>query len=347
MNQATRIRPEDLHDLCLTILLSGGVDKIQAVEVANNLVWSELIGRENFGLLRLPVYLERVAKGGLKCPCAPHFTRVSESISNLDADSGFGQFAANLATDEAISLARNNGIGTVGVRNSNFFGTGAYFVNKIANQGMIGLAMSNSFPKVVAYGGLKPVFGTNPFAFGAPRANGENLIFDMATSALAGSTVREHIDKGKPLPEGMAIDSDGVAITDPSKVAEGALLPVAGAKGYGLALLVEILAGVLTGAGVSDGVTSMYKDRSAPGDNGHFVIAIDTRRFMPIEQFHARFEALVAMIKSSRGSNEILLPGEIRWRNREQNSKAGIKLGDATRSVVEKICGYSDIVCPW
>ena len=347
MTRERRISLEDLDRLCFTILTAGGVDVSQAREVARNLVWSELVGRDNFGLLRLPVYLKRVAQGGLSCPCNPTFTDVSESASLLDADNGFGQYAAGLAMEKAISLARISGIGTVGVRNSNFFGTGAYFVHQAARGGMIAMAMSNSFPKVTAHGGVAPVLGTNPLAFGAPRKNGESLMFDMATSALAGSTVREHAANGKPLPEGMAIDADGAAITDPSRVEEGSLLPAAGAKGYGLSLLVEILAGVLTGAGVSGDVASMYKDVSKPGLNGHFMIALDVTRFMSMEHFQDRLEGLVAMLKASNPNGEVLFPGEIRWRNHKVNSELGIALGNATRTAIETVCEWTGVECPW
>ncbi len=347
MNKPRYTGSDALRDVCIALFRAGGVDQKQSCEVANNLIWSELVGRENFGLLRLPIYLERVAMGGLKCPCDPQFSNRSDTISILDADAGFGQYAANLATERAVSLARTSGVGMVGVRNSNFFGTGAYFINKIANAGMVGLVLSNSFPKVTAHGGLSPIFGTNPLAFGAPRRNGEHLLFDMATSALAGSTVRECIENDTPLPDGFAIDQNGAPTTDATKVADGALLPVAGAKGYGLSLFVEILAGVLTGAGVADGVSSMYSDVSAPGQNGHFMVAIDVSRFMTPDEFYTKFEALIVSIKGSHPSNDILLPGEIRWRNYHRNLETGIPLGDTTRKVVEILCRQHDVPVPW
>ncbi|MEQ9143415.1 MAG: Ldh family oxidoreductase [Parvibaculaceae bacterium] len=341
------VAEDALFDLCMAVLSAGGVTADQAQEVSRNLVWSEMVGRENFGLKRLPVYLERLAAGGLKPDAAPSFTELTPSAGLIDGDAGFGQYAGRLAADRAVDLARSSGVGTVGVRNSNFFGTGAYFVHRIAEAGMIGLAMSNSFPKVVAHGGLTPVFGTNPFAFGAPRRDGRSLMFDMATSALAGSAVREHMDKGQSLPEGMAIDEEGVPVTDPAKVAEGALLPVAGAKGYGLSLMVEILAGVLTGAGVADGVASMYKQVSAPGQNGHFLVALDISRFMPLETFYDRLEGLVGMIKASHPDNEILLPGEVRWKTYEESRASGIRLDEGTRGTVEAICERMGLPVPW
>ena len=290
------------------------------------MVWCESIGRHNFGIERIAIHLKRLQAGVLNGMAVPRMERLTGSLGRLDGDGGFGYAAAEIAMREAIAMARGHGIGAVGVKNSNFFGAGAYYVNMAAEAGMIGLALSNSFPKVAAHGGVKPVLGTNPFAFGAPRANGGHLLFDMATSALAGSTVREHIAAQKPLPEGLAIDGDGKPITDPAKVNDGALLPFGGAKGFGLSLLVEVLAGVITGAGTGDGVASMYTDFTRNGGNGHFMLALDISRFMPLDDYHARFEGLVAMLKASGG--HVLLPGEVRWENWRDAVANGVEVDD-------------------
>ena len=291
------------------------------------MVWCESIGRHNFGIERIAIHLKRLQAGVLNGMAVPRMEHLTGSLGRLDGDGGFGYAAAEIAMREAIAMARGSGIGAVGVKNSNFFGAGAYYVNMAAEAGMIGLALSNSFPKVAAHGGVKPVLGTNPFAFGAPRANGGHLLFDMATSALAGSTVREHIAAQKPLPEGLAIDGDGKPITDPAKVNDGALLPFGGAKGFGLSLLVEVLAGVITGAGTGDGVASMYSDFTRNGGNGHFLMALDITRFMSIEDYYTRFEGLVAMLKASGG--HVLLPGEVRWENWRDAMANGVEVDDA------------------
>jgi ureidoglycolate dehydrogenase (NAD+) len=321
------------------LMRACGVDSDQAASVARNVVWSELIGRSNFGLQRLPIHLDRVKRGLISCPCETAFEARSETIALLDGGGGFGHYVGELGMRRAINLARSHGVGVVGVRNSNFFGTGAYFVQLAAEAGMIGLAMSNSFPKVAAHGGRDPVLGTNPFAFGAPRKNGRSLLIDMATSALAGSTVREHIEKKQPLSAGYAIDSTGAPITDPKKVDEGALLPFAGAKGFGLSLMVEMLAAVLTGAGVSHGVASMYKDFTRSGDNGHFFLVLDIERFMDLEAYHARFKALIDILKASNPQGEVLLPGEIRWRNYDDNLENGITIEQSTLIAVDRFAG--------
>ncbi len=322
-----RVSPVELSAAIIRKLTDAEVSVPQAGAVARHMVWCESVARHNFGIERIAIHLKRLKSGVLNGKAEPRLKHVTPALARLDGDGGFGYAAAELAMHEAIAMAKRQGIGAVGVHNSNFFGAGAYYVNLAAEAGMIGFAMSNSFPKVAAHGGLRPVLGTNPFAFGAPRANGDHLLFDMATSGLAGSTVREHIAAGKPLPEGLAIDGDGKPITDPTKVNDGALLPFGGAKGFGLSLLVELLAGVITGAGVGDGVASMYSDFTRNGDNGHFLMALDIARFMPLVDYHARFEGLVAMLKASGG--HVLLPGEVRWEHYRDAVTNGVEVDEA------------------
>jgi LDH2 family malate/lactate/ureidoglycolate dehydrogenase len=323
-----RVSSQRLSDEIIRVLMAHGASPAQAEATARHMSWCESVGRHNFGIERIPIHLKRLKAGVLNGAADIAVDRLSSSLVRISGGGGFGYAAAERGMAEAITVARETGIGIAGVTESNFFGAGAFYVNMAARAGMIGIAMSNSFPKVVAHGGLMPVLGTNPFAFGAPQKNGDHLLFDMATSALAGSTVREHMEKNTPLPEGLAIDAAGRPITDPAKVSEGALLPFGGPKGFGLSLMVEILAGVITGAGVSDGVASMYNDFTRNGGNGHFMLALDIARFMPIETYYARFDALTAMIKQS--GDKVLLPGEVRWEKLRDAESNGAEV-DAAR----------------
>jgi len=344
---AIRVPADDLKAFAKAIMLAHGVDVAQAESVSEIMLWSDLIGRSNYGVLRLNIHMKRLKHGVLKCPCTPVFKQASNAIEILDADGGFGHHAGRLAMDRAIELAHDNGIGLVCVRNSNFFGAGAYYVNQAAKKKMIGLAMSNSFPKVTSFGGRKPVLGTNPIAFAAPRRNGFHMMLDMSTAQVAGSTVRELIRKEKPLPEGIAIDASGRPITDPNLVASGVLLPMDGAKGFGLALMIEILSGVISGAGISHEVMSVYNNFQESGNNGHFMMAIDINRLMPTEIFFDRMEMLVAIIKGSGAGNETRLPGEKRWNNYKHNMVAGVQLEDKTRELLLEISRPHAIVPPW
>ena len=339
-----RVSGPDLSKFIAELVAAHGADEDQASATARHLVWCEMVGRTNFGIERLPILFKRMKAGVLDGRCVMAFEKVAPAIERLDGGGGFGFAAGERAMARACDIAGAQGIGVVGVRNSNFFGAGAYYVNIAASRSMIGLALSNSFPKVVAHGGMKPVLGTNPFAFGAPRKNGDHLLFDMATSALAGSTVREHMVSGKPLPEGLAIDSEGRPVTDVAKVGDGALLPFGGAKGFGLSLLVEILAGVITGAGVGDGVASMYNDFARSGGNGHFMLALDVGRWMSMDDYHARFEGLIAAIKASGES--VLLPGEVRWQNYRDSMADGIAIAPARWSEMVKTAGELGIAAP-
>lgn len=330
-----RISGPGLHRLIVELLQHHGASPVQAEATARHMVWCEMVGRHNFGIERIAIHLKRLSAGVLNGAAETKTVDITPSVAKMDGGGGFGYCVAEQAMSHAIGLARGNGVGVVAVHDSNFFGAGAFYVNMAAGAGMVGLAFSNSFPKVVAHGGLKPVLGTNPFAFGAPRRNGDHLLFDMATAALAGSTVREHIAAGAPLPEGLAIDESSRPITDPRKVNTGALLPFGGAKGYGLSLMVEILAGVITGAGVGDGVASMYNDFSRNGGNGHFLMALDIRRFMEMEDYYARFDGLAAMLKASGES--VLLPGEIRWDNMRRSEVEGLDIADDTWTAMVRL----------
>ena len=322
-----RVPAVTLETAIATALLAKGASPPQATATARHMTWCEMVGRHNFGIDRIPIHLKRMAAKVLDGQAIVLDDQLGPSLVRCDGGGGFGYHAAEHGMNRAIDMARRTGIGVAGVHNSNFFGAGAYYVNLAARASMIGLALSNSFPKVVAHGGLKPVLGTNPFAFGAPRGNGDHLLFDMATSALAGSTVRQHIAEGASLPEGLAIDAEGRPITDPAKVNGGALLPFGGPKGFGLALLVEILAGVLTGAGVGDGVASMYSDFNRRGGNGHMLIALDVTRWMDMETYHARFDGLAAAIKAS--GDGVLLPGEVRWEHYRDSLANGAEVDGA------------------
>jgi len=324
-----------------------GVDEDQVLSVSGNLIWNDMVGRYSQGLSRLAILMKRVRQGVVRCPCRLRFERLSDSVELLDGNDGFGQYASEIGVSRASDLARAHGVGIVGVRNSNFFGTGAFFVHKAAIGGMIGLVLSNSFPKVAALGGSKAVLGTNPFAFGAPRRNGRSLMFDMSTAGLAGSTIREQIRKGMLLPEGLVIDANGKPTTDPTKAAFGALLPFGGAKGYGLAVLVEILSGVITGAGVSHGVASMYDNFKESGHNGHFLMALDIARWMSLEAYYERLETLIETIKASGPDGQVQLPGENRWRHFDENSGKGIPLEAETRKALRELSDACGICVPW
>jgi ureidoglycolate dehydrogenase (NAD+) len=342
-----RVPADKLEAYARDIMRAHGVDEAQAAIVAKNKIWCDLVGRTGYGVLRLPIIMKRVQHGVFKSPCNPVFREIAPGLAHLDGDAGIGHYVAEIGMTRAIDLARAHGIGAVGVSNSNYYGTNAYFLKQAADAGMIALTFTNSYPKVAAHGGIKAVLGTDPLGFGAPRRNGEHILGDMATSMTAGSKIREYLSKGEPLPAGIAIDSDGNPITDPKRFDEGAMLPVGGPKGYVLALMVEVLSAVVTGAGISHGVASMYFDFTRSANIGHFFIAMDVKRWMPLEAFFDRMEELVSALKASGRPGDVRLPGEKRWRNYAANIKDGIPLDATTRDELEQLAAPCGIPSPW
>ncbi len=340
MEEVKRASLEELTGFVNNVLKAVDADNEQARVFTEALIWSDLIGRPTHGVWRLPAYAKRIARGLIKCPCQPEYDQLDFAVAVMDGDEGLGHYLGHEAMIHSIELARKFGIGAVGVRNSNHFGTGAYYVHLAAEHGMMGVAVSNSISKVAPHGGIRAVFGTNPFAFGAPRSNGKSIMLDMATTAIAGAQVMRYAEQGRALPEGIAIDPEGNPILDPSRVDEGVLLPFGGAKGYGLTLMIEILSSVLTGAMFSTGVNSMFNNFEESGKNGHFFIAIDVSRFMDLDSYFERIEELLSLVKNSgKEKNNVMIPGEARWEQYEKNLELGVPLDDST---IKALQGLAD-----
>ena len=321
-----RIESHALHRLVHNILRSADVDAAQAGSVAKNLVWNDAAGRLNHGVNRLPILLTRVEHGSISRSDACRFTNVSGSAARLDAGHSFGQHAAAKAVERAIILARENAVGIVTVCNSHFFGTGAYFANMGAEAGMITLVCSNSFPKVAAPDGDRACLGTNPIAFGAPGPNGRHLLFDSSTSSVAGSTARAAQSSTTQSASHREMDTpagDPVALPlTPS----GAIEPMAGHFGFGVALLVEVLAGVLSGAGIAGGVASLYHDVDRPSQSGHFVLCIDPAEWTGHQKFVSRMATLFDRMDPGVSSQSTRLPGDKRREELMCSQQSGIQI---------------------
>jgi LDH2 family malate/lactate/ureidoglycolate dehydrogenase len=342
-----RVSYELLLELSREMLAKIGAGPRQAQVVADVMVWSDLIGRSTHGVSRLDIHAKRIDEGVLDPSAEPRIVKSNHGVMLVDGNEGFGHYTADFAMGSAIELAREQGVAAVAVRNSNFLGALAYYLNKAAESGMIGMAFTNSVPNVAAYGGKQAIFGTNPIGFSAPRQNNKHIMLDMATSSWSASAVRAALDQGKALPSGVAVDEDGEEITEPRPVGNFTLLPLGGAKGYGLSLFVEILSAVITGSGVSKGVASLFNDMTRSGDNGHLMIAINLSNIIAIEDYYPRIESLIKTIKSSNPDKEILYPGEKRWLTMEENLSAGIPLSRKTTNSLEQLSRRLNLTPPW
>lgn len=333
---------KSLENFISAVLFKLSGDAEQSKCVANILTWCDSIGRETQGVYRLDNYIERIRQGGIKIPCKPEVVVDNNTISIIDADRGFGQYAGRLGMLNAIDKARRFGTAMTWVRNSNHYGAGAYFVNLAANEQMLGIACSNSVPKQVPYGGVKKVMGTNPFAFGIPVKNGKNLLVDFSTATSAGSIIKKTAEQNGTLPKGIAIDESGGDILDPWKILEGkgALMPFGGAKGYGIAIMVEVLSGIISGSGFSHGVNSMFNDLDKCGNNGHFFMVIDIKQLIDLNSYYSRIEEFITNIRQAAldaNSSPVLYPGETRWDIFEKSNLVGIELDQDTFDKLKRI----------
>lgn len=290
----------------------------------------------------MPILVDRLQRGLFRCPSEPEFDLVTSNAGVLDGRNGLGHFVAHEATLKVIELAAATGVALVGVRNGNYLGPLGFYATLMADAGFLGLAASNSFPKVKAFGGDRPVLGTNPLAFGAPRAGGRPVLLDMATSEAAGSTVRWQKEEEPP----------GRKALDGTSGAQGGavlLEPFGGPKGFGLGLMVEILAGALTGAGISTEVGSMYHDFDRAGNNGHLFIAIAPGAFGSTSAFASRMEQLVEMVSApgEAGTSVVRTPGQLRWEELERSDAEGVPVVGRVLRDLEDLASTLEVESPW
>ncbi|HWM09104.1 MAG TPA: Ldh family oxidoreductase [Solirubrobacteraceae bacterium] len=308
------------------LLEAAGLEAGAAAIVADSLVWTSLRGTDSHGIARLPVYVERLRAGAINPRPRPSVERRDGAVALVDGDQGPGQVAALHATDVSIELAREYGVGVVTVRRSAHFGAAAYYAIRAAEQGLVAMAMTNTEPLVIPHGGAEPALGTNPICLAAPAGDGI-FNFDMATSQVAMNRVWNARDEGRPIPEGWGVDAQGRSTSDAAAVVAG--MPLGGYKGYGLALMVEVLSGVLAGSGVRHGVGELYGEAHKPLDTGHFHLAIDPERTVGRDRFAAVLGGLLGDLRAippAPGFDDVLVPGDPEDRARAERERSGIPI---------------------
>jgi LDH2 family malate/lactate/ureidoglycolate dehydrogenase len=308
-------------------------------------VQANLRGVDSHGVARVGIYVRRL-KMGLVNP-RPNVEVAQESAATLlvDGDNGMGQVVGVRALGLGLDKARISGGVSVGVRHSNHYGAGAYYVQRAVARDVIAFAYSNAPPTMAPWGGMDPYLGTNPYAYGVPAGEHRPIILDMATSIVARGKIILMAESDEPIPEGWAIDAQGNPTTDAQEALEGSVLPFAGPKGYALSLMIDIMAGALTGAGFGPGINSMYDNFDDPQNVGAFFQLVDIGHFTDPATFKARVDRMIEEIKSSRkvpDTEEIFLPGEIEFRTEEERMASGIPVGAETISELRGVgrsCG--------
>ena len=320
-----KFNPADLIEFTQNVLVAAGASSASAARMANILVWCNQAGLPNQGVWRLPIFCKNLAGGGIASKSSFSTQALTDNCLHIQAEGGFGHIYAEEAINLASETAQKQGIAAVAVSGSNFCGALSYYVYQAAEQKCMAFFFANSFPKVAAHGGMNAVLGTNPFAFSAPGENGKHLLLDMSTSMSAGSTVTKARETGDELPEGTTLSE---------KTGKPVLLPFGGAKGYGMSLMVELLAGVLSSAAFSTQLGSLYEDTSAQGENGQFAIAISVEQFMPFADYLDRFGTLRKLVS---WEDNVRLPGEQKIANLKAAYNEPVELDKQTLDTLSQL----------
>lgn len=303
-----RVSTASLASFSTAILKAVAVPDEQARIITDSVLYAHRRGKGTHGIGRFPIYVRKIQQGVMNADTVLAVVKERAAITVLDAQNGFGQVAGYKGMQRAVEKAGAFGIGAVGIRNSNNFGT-AGFVAEVASQGgMIGLVFANSAPAIAPTGGSQPLFGTNPIGIAFPTPESiAPIVLDMATSVAARGKIRLAAKQGDRIPLGWALDAAGLPTDDPAAALKGSMIPIGGAKGYGLSLAVDVLAGLLTGAGFGGAVRPLASMEGSSG-YGHLLLAIDIEAFMDREEYLEKIEALVEQVKSC--GDRVVLPGE-------------------------------------
>ena len=323
-----RVDAARLNEFATAVYAGAGMPEADARLLADTLVQSDLWGYQSHGVLRLGWYLERLRNKVMNPVTQPEFVVDAGAMAVIDGHDGVGHVLTMLATREAVKRAKQHGIAAVGVRMSNHFGTCMYYTRIGALEGCVMLLTTNGGPAMAPWGGRKKIIGTNPWSVATPAGKHPPFLMDMANTGVARGKIYLAHNKRQPIPEGWAIDKDGAPTTDPQAAIEGIVLPMAGHKGYAIAMMVDVLSGVLTGSGFLSDVHSPYKT-AEKSNCGHFMIAVNIEALQPLAQFNARMEQYIAELKSvplAKGHDEVFYPGEIEANNDIDNRRDGLLL---------------------
>ena len=319
---------EQLRAYCQSLIVSLGVAAEEALVMADNLVDADLCGVESHGVSRMPVYMKRLETGVVSRAFAMKTEQEHAASLALNACNSMGMLAGKYAMERSIEKARESGCCFTTVNNSNHYGMSSYYVNMAAEAGMVGITGTNAPPNIAPWGSYQSYVGTNPIALAVPT-NSEPVLLDMAPSVVAMGKVILAAKLGQSIPEGWAQTKDGRPTTDAKEGMEGTVLPIGGPKGYGLTVFVDILSGILSGAAFGPHLNNMWKDFENPQNVGHFFLAVDIAKFVPLDEFKTRVEQMIGEIKAlpkNPGVDEIFMPGEIEQRRRKERKSEGVPL---------------------
>ncbi|MCS7108529.1 MAG: Ldh family oxidoreductase [Sulfolobales archaeon] len=329
------IPQEKLRQFSNEVLIKVGVPKGHAEVVTDQLVLANLRGVDSHGIIRLPFYVSGIVRGEINPNPNVKVVKDGGPYALIDGDNGIGQPVALKATEIAVGKAKGFGVSFVGIKNLKHIGMLGYYVMKIVDNGMVGFVSANASPNIAPLGCKKPITGTNPIAIGFPTKDRPPIILDMAMSVVARGKILVAAHKGEKIPEGWAMNKEGLMTTDPKEAIEGILLPFGGYKGFGLAVAVDILCGVVLGGGYS------LKMRRGMfySQGGVFIGAVDINSFRPYNEYIEEITEYINLVKSTPTAPgfEVLMPGEPEHRTYLNRVERGIPLDDETLKELKEL----------
>jgi LDH2 family malate/lactate/ureidoglycolate dehydrogenase len=342
-----RVSTRELEAFIASAFGAVGISPSEAKSIAELMVRADAQGSEGHGVFRLPQYVRRIKGGAVNLKPKIRVTREAAGMALVDGDNGMGHLVMRYATEKAIEKAKGAGVAWVGARMSNHAGPASLYASMPLEHDMVGLYLAvgnaNHLPP---WGGLDMLLSTNPIAVAVPAGEEPAVVLDMATTVAAYGKVKTKAQRGEMMPEGWMMDREGRPLTDPRRANEGFLLPIGGYKGYGLALVIGILAGMLNGAAMGKDVVDFNADDTSVTNTGHAIVTINIDAFQPVAEFKREMDTLIRDIRGSRrlpGVERIRLPGEGSHAARRDRLKNGIPLPAPLLASLNELAGQLQI----
>ena len=324
-----------LKKILIKIFKINGLSTTHAKTSSDALINAELVGAHSHGLSRLKMYCDRIQKKVINPKPKIKIKKISQSITQIDANNSIGFVAADIAIKQAIKNAKKTGIGLVGVKNSGHYGLSGYYAEQAVKKNLIVFCFTNAPPAIAPHGARKKLFGTNPICFGTPTSSKVPFILDTSVSEINRGKIRVAARLGKKIPKGVALDNFGNPTTNAKKALAGVQLPIAEFRGSGLAWMVDILSGVFTGGNHGGKVKDPFDDFTGPQNIGHLFIVMKSNLF--VGNYNKKIRENIKRIKKLpkiKGVKEILYPGQSKYSRYKKNLKKKIQI---SKKIVEEL----------
>jgi len=328
----------ELSKIVNKIFIRYGLSKSYAKISTEALINAELVGAHSHGLSRLKMYCDRIKKNVINSNPKIKIKKISQSISLIDANNSIGFVAADIGIKQAIKNAKKSGIGLVGIKNSGHYGLSGYYAEQAVKKNLTVMCFTNAPPAIAPYGAKKTLFGTNPICFGTPTSSQIPFILDSSMSLINRGKIRVAAQTGKKIPYGVALDNKGNPTIDAQKALKGIQLPIAEFRGSGLAWMVDILSGVITGSSHGGKVKDPFDDFSGPQNVGHLFITIKSNIFT--KNYKKRIKTNIFRVKrlpKLKGVKEILYPGQNKFLRYKINKNKNINLSISLKNEIQRL----------